>query len=155
MKNEEIKDLDDQQSPEEILKQPMDKDNPNHDSNNSEQNNEDPKAIKNLEIQIERLKKELTESNEKNQQILRTAAHVQTMYKDMETKMPKEIIKAQNKIKNDFFHSLIKIIDMFELALHGMKDTNDQNKSIVEGIKMIYNYMSNNFKVGAMINQID
>jgi molecular chaperone GrpE (heat shock protein) len=109
---------------------------------------------KELEENFNQLEKKYTESEENNQKVLRTAAHVQNLYNEIKDKLPKEITKEKKKIKQDIFHHVIKFIDMLELTLTSINQQNNGDplvKSIINGINMVHSYiindLSNNFSL--------
>jgi molecular chaperone GrpE (heat shock protein) len=105
-----------------------------------------------LRNQLEEKTKQLESSQDKYNQALKTAAYMQNLYNQLKDQAPKDLEKSQKKIKLDFFHQIIKFIDMLEVALQQMEQSSQNNiNSIIEGVQMVYNYilnsMENNFKL--------
>lgn len=126
-------------------------------------NHEEPLSQEGLMEEITELKKQLNHQTNENQiliekynQALKTAAHMQNLYNDLKDKSAKDMDRSQKKLKNDFFHQIIKIIDMFEVALNQMnQSSNDNITSVINGVNMVYNYMINSVETNFQLKKIN
>lgn len=117
-----------------------------------------------LKVQYNQLQEEYNQLNEKykvteenNQKVLRTAAHIQNLYNEIKDKLPKEVQRETKKIKQDIFNHIIKFIDMLELTLNTINGQNNEDaviKSIINGINMVHSYIINDLSTNFNLKKI-
>jgi molecular chaperone GrpE (heat shock protein) len=121
--------------------------------------------LQNLQNQYDELKKNYEDlqkkhqATEENQQkVLRTAAHVQNLYNELKEKSIKDLDREKKRIQHDIFHRIIKFIDMLELTLDSINQQKTSDKSIesiVNGINMVYKYIISDLENHFKLKKID
>ena len=133
-----------------------DDDNPSstnkEDNSSSKDNNK--KIKENDNKQIQQLQEERNKLKEDVEKSIKTAAHFQNMYKEGQSKNIKDLELQKNRLINDFCQDALKFIDMFELSLRSINGNGD-NKNVIDGIKMIYNYMIQTFENSYQLKKIN
>ena len=82
----------------------------------------------------EDLKKQLTEKNQKIEELTDTLKRLQAEFENFRKRVDKEKIEFMKYAHADVVANMLPVLDSFEIAL---KNTNDKEK-FVEGMKMIY-----------------
>lgn len=95
----------------------------------------------NKTVQIEdfnTLKSEIEEKNKQLEETINLLKRVQADFENYIKRIEKEKIQLENKIKQNIFLDLLKIVDSFESALSFLKKT-ESNKETITGIENMNN----------------